>query len=68
MTLKKKPGEKSKSTKPKKRAVKKNIIRYQQEKSALQESENRYKQLLGSVTDYIYSVQVQDGHPVSTVH
>ncbi len=35
---------------------------------ALRESEKRYKLLLGSVTDYIYTVQVQDGRSVATVH
>lgn len=35
---------------------------------ALRESEKRYRQLLGSVTDYIYTVQVRDGRPVATVH
>jgi PAS domain S-box-containing protein len=35
---------------------------------ALSESEKRYKQLLGSVTDYIYTVHVRDGRPVATVH
>ena len=35
---------------------------------ALREGEKRYKQLLGSVTDYLYTVQVQAGHPVATVH
>ncbi len=35
---------------------------------ALRESERRYKQLLGSVTDYIYTVQVENGRAVSTVH
>jgi PAS domain S-box-containing protein len=35
---------------------------------ALRESEGRYKRLLDSVTDYIYTVQVEDGCPVATVH
>ena len=35
---------------------------------ALRESEARYKQLLGSVTDYVYTVQVEEGRPVRTVH
>jgi PAS domain S-box-containing protein len=35
---------------------------------ALRESEKRYKLLLGSVTDYIYTVQVQGGRSVATVH
>lgn len=36
--------------------------------TALQESEQRYRHLLASVTDYIYTVQVRDGRVVSTAH
>jgi two-component system cell cycle sensor histidine kinase/response regulator CckA len=35
---------------------------------ALQESEHRYKQLLESVTSYLYTVTVENGRPVSTTH
>lgn len=35
---------------------------------AVRLSEQRYKKLLESVTDYIYSVHVQDGKPVATTH
>jgi PAS domain S-box-containing protein len=35
---------------------------------ALQKSEQRYKQLLESITDYTYSVEIQDGRPMKTVH
>jgi len=35
---------------------------------ALGESEKRYKQLLESVTDYIFTVQVQDNRTLATVH
>lgn len=35
---------------------------------ALQQSEKRYRRLIESVTDYIYSVQIMDGVPVKTVH
>jgi PAS domain S-box-containing protein len=35
---------------------------------ALRESEQRYRQLLGSVTDYIYTVQIQGNRAVATVH
>ena len=34
----------------------------------MRESEGRYKRLLESVTDYIYTVQVEDGRPVATAH
>ncbi len=35
---------------------------------AVRECEKRYAQLLGSVTDYSYTVHVRDGRPVATVH
>lgn len=35
---------------------------------AVQESEQRYKRLLTSVTDYVYSVTVDQGRPAATVH
>ena len=44
------------------------ITERKQVDEALRESEGRYKRLLDSVTDYIYTVQVIDGRPVSTVH
>ena len=39
-----------------------------QAEQALLESEKRYKRLVESVTDYIYSVTVEDGRAVSTNH
>lgn len=35
---------------------------------ATPESEQRYKRLLASVTDYVYAVMVEDGRAVSTIH
>jgi two-component system, cell cycle sensor histidine kinase and response regulator CckA len=35
---------------------------------SLRENENRYRRLLESVTDYIYTVQLDQGRPVSTTH
>jgi PAS domain S-box-containing protein len=35
---------------------------------ALRESEKRYRRLIESVTDYIYTVRIEDGHPISTSH
>jgi diguanylate cyclase (GGDEF)-like protein/PAS domain S-box-containing protein len=37
-------------------------------KKALLESEARYRLLLESVTDYVYTVQIENGHPVATSH
>jgi PAS domain S-box-containing protein len=36
--------------------------------TVLRESEDRYWQLLASVTDYVYEVTVEDGRPVATRH
>ena len=35
---------------------------------ALRESEERYRRLLASVTDYVYTVELKDGRPVRTNH
>jgi PAS domain S-box-containing protein len=35
---------------------------------ALRESEKRYRQLLGALTSYTYSVHLQNGEPVATEH
>jgi PAS domain S-box-containing protein len=35
---------------------------------AVRESEERYRRLTMAVTDYIYSVRIEDGCPVETVH
>ncbi|MBF0553856.1 MAG: PAS domain S-box protein [Nitrospirae bacterium] len=35
---------------------------------ALRQSETRYRRLLDAITDYIYTVDVRDGVPVSTTH
>ena len=43
------------------------IIRRTAEES-MRDSEERYRRLLGSVTDYIYTVKVENGFPVSTLH
>ena len=32
------------------------------------ESEQRYKRLLASVTDYVYTVMVEQGRAVATLH
>lgn len=44
------------------------ITEYKKAVEALWESEDRYKRLISSVTDYIYTVTVQDGRPVATSH
>lgn len=39
-----------------------------QAEEALQASEARYRRLVESVTDYIYSVKVEEGRAISTIH
>lgn len=48
--------------------VGRDITEWMQAEKALQESEKRYKALLGVVTDYIYTVHVEHGQVVTTVH
>jgi PAS domain-containing protein len=35
---------------------------------ALRESEERYRRITEATTDYIFTVRVENGHPVETVH
>ena len=35
---------------------------------ALRESEQRYRHITHAITDYIYTVRMDDGHPVETIH
>lgn len=44
------------------------IIERKQMEEALRQSEHRYKQLLDSVTDYIYTVRIENGHVIKTTH
>jgi PAS domain S-box-containing protein len=44
------------------------IDEYRLAEEALLASEQRYKQLLSSVTDYIFTIEIKDGLPVSTTH
>jgi len=44
------------------------ITAAQEAEIALRNSEERYRTLLGSVTDYIYTVEFKDGQPVATKH
>lgn len=44
------------------------ITERRQAETALQASEQRFRHLVESVTDYIYTVKVENGRPVSTIH
>ncbi|MCB9077537.1 MAG: GAF domain-containing protein [Anaerolineaceae bacterium] len=48
--------------------LRKEITERQQAEAAWQASEERYKRLLSSVTDYIYTVSIQNGRPIATAH
>ncbi len=48
--------------------IMRDITDSRQAEQALQESEARYKRLVASVTDYIYSVKIKDGKVASTLH
>jgi diguanylate cyclase (GGDEF)-like protein/PAS domain S-box-containing protein len=44
------------------------IIDLRERLSVLETQEERYKKLVGAVTDYIYIVQIEHGRPVRTMH
>ncbi|MCP4677285.1 MAG: PAS domain S-box protein, partial [Deltaproteobacteria bacterium] len=44
------------------------ITKHKRAEESLRESEKRYKRLVKSVTDYIYTVKVETGRPISTSH
>jgi PAS domain S-box-containing protein len=44
------------------------ITERKKSEEALRSSEERFKRLVKSVTDYIYTVKVEDGYPVATLH
>ncbi|KAF0144743.1 MAG: PAS/PAC sensor hybrid histidine kinase [Nitrospirae bacterium] len=45
-----------------------NVTERKRAEESLRKSEERYKRLLESITDYIYTVKVEHGCPVSTTH
>jgi len=48
--------------------LKQEIGERKQTEEALRESEQRYRRITDTITDYVYSVRVKDGHPVETIH
>jgi PAS domain S-box-containing protein len=51
-----------------KNQCKTNNTEHKQTEDDLRASEERYKKLVESVTDYIYTVKIENWHPVSTSH
>jgi PAS domain S-box-containing protein len=48
--------------------ISEDITERKQAEKALQASEQRYRQLLSSVTDYIFTIEIKNDMPVSTTH
>jgi PAS domain S-box-containing protein len=48
--------------------ISRNISERKRAEQALLDSEKRYRRLVESVTDYIYTVRVENGRPVETTH
>jgi len=48
--------------------VARDITEHKRAEQALRESEERYRRITEAVTDYIYTVRVEDGQPVQTIH
>ena len=48
--------------------LKKEINERKQTEVALRESEQRYRRITDTITDYVYTVHVKDGRPVETIH
>ena len=44
------------------------IARMRGRMARLEAKKERFEKLIGAVTDYIYMVQVENGHPVKTIH
>lgn len=48
--------------------LKRETLQYERAKEVLRESEERYRRITEAVTDYVFKVHIEDGHPVDTVH
>jgi PAS domain S-box-containing protein len=49
-------------------ALHEQLIEHERVSVALRDSEERYRRISQTITDYIYTVKVLDGHPVETTH
>ena len=50
------------------RQLKEQIAERKRVEAAVRESEERYRRITEAVTDYIFTVRIEGGHPVETVH
>lgn len=48
--------------------LEKEAVKRKRAEKALRESEEKYRRITEAITDYIYTVTVQDGRPVETIH
>ena len=48
--------------------LEKEALQYEQTKEALRKNEDRYRRITEAVTDYVFKVRIEDGHPVETIH
>ncbi len=48
--------------------LKQKVLEHRRAEEALRQSEERYRHISDAVTDYIYTVRIEDGHPVETIH
>jgi PAS domain S-box-containing protein len=49
-------------------SLRQEMVEREEAVQAVRQSEARYKRLLESVTNYVYTVEVRDGRPVATTH
>ena len=49
-------------------SIVRDITERKRTEESLRESEDRFRRLVGSVTDYIYTVKLESGRPVSIIH
>ncbi len=48
--------------------LKKKVLQNEKIKETLRDSEDRYRRITEAVSDYVFNVRIENGHPVETVH
>ncbi len=61
-------GERTRDLRIINRRLEEENVRRRASEEALTESEQRYRRMLETVTDYVYTVELRDGRPVATHH